>query len=184
MADIASFRFRVNRQSIGKHALVVRFLRGARRLHPPRPPSVPQWDVVLVLKALFLPPFEHLASIAMRELTLKTALLLALALAKHIGDLHAFSVDGECIRFGPGDCSVTLQPRLGYVPKSLSTPLKAQVISLPALCSSLCPLCACSGICGFISTTRPSFFSLTSYLFGTVAVLRDVQYLSRSFLTG
>lgn len=29
------------------------------------------------------------------------------------------------IRFEPGDCSVTLQPRQGYVPKSLSTPSTA-----------------------------------------------------------
>lgn len=49
--------------------------------------------------------------------------------------MHTFSVDGDCLRFGPGDCSVTLQPRPGYVSKSLSTSFKAQVISLPALSS-------------------------------------------------
>ncbi len=35
-----------------------------------------------------------------------------------------FSEDSDCIRFGPGDCSVTLRPRLEYVPKSLSTPFE------------------------------------------------------------
>lgn len=44
-------------------------------------------------------------------------------------------MDGDCIRFRPGVCSVILQPRPGYVPKSLSTPFKAQVISFPTLCS-------------------------------------------------
>ncbi len=33
-------------------------------------------------------------------------------------------MDSDCIRFGPGDCSVTLRPRLEYVPKSLSTPFE------------------------------------------------------------
>lgn len=102
---------------------MVRFLRGARRLYHPRPPSMPPWDLALVLKALSLPPFEPLASITVKELSLKTALLLALASAKCTEDLIAFSVDGDCICFGPGACSVTLRPRWGYVPESLS-PLK------------------------------------------------------------
>ncbi len=111
------------------------FLKGARRLHPPRPPSVPPWDLEVVLRALSQPPFEPLASVGLKELSLKTTLLLALASAKRIGDLHAFSVNSDCIRFGPGDCSVTLRPRMGYVPKSLSTPFKTQTVSLSALSS-------------------------------------------------
>ncbi len=113
--------------------MVVSFLKGARRLHPPRPPSVPPWDLEVVLRALSQPPFEPLTSVGLKELSLKTTLLLALASAKRIGDLHAFSVDSDCIRFGPGDCSVTLRPRMGYVPKSLSTPFKTQTVSLSAL---------------------------------------------------
>ncbi len=91
-------------------------------MHPPCPTSVPPWDLEVVLRALSQSPFETLASVDLKELSIKTALLLVLASAKRIGDLHVFSVDSDCIRFGPGDCSVTLCPRLGYVPKSLSTP--------------------------------------------------------------
>ncbi len=126
MADIASFRSPLGGQSIGRHALVVGFLKGARRLHPPHPPSVPPWDLEVVLRALSQPPFEPLASVDLKELSIKTTLLLALASAKRIGDSHAFSVDSVCFHFGPGDCSVTLRPRPGYVPKSLSTPLRMQ----------------------------------------------------------
>ncbi len=104
-------------------------------MHPPCPPSVPPWDLEVVLRALSQPPFEPLASVDLKELSIKTALLLALASAKRIGDLNAFSVDSDCIRFGPGDCSVTLRPRLGYVPKSLSTPFETQTVSLSALSS-------------------------------------------------
>ncbi len=130
VAAIAAFRSPQGGQSIGRDPMVVSFLKGARRLHPPRPPSVPPWDLEVVLRALSQPPFEPLTSVGLKELSLKTTLLLALASAKRIGDLHAFSVDSDCIRFGPGDCSVTLWPRMGYVPKSLSTPFKTQTVSL------------------------------------------------------
>ncbi len=107
VAAIAAFRSPQGGQSIGRDPMVVSFLKGARRLHPPRPPSVPPWDLEVVLRALSQPPFEPLSSVGLKELSLKTALLLALASAKRIGDLHAFSVDSDCIRFGPGDCSVS-----------------------------------------------------------------------------
>ncbi len=135
VAAIAAFRSPQGGQSIGRDPMVVSFLKGARRLHPPRPPSVPPWDLEVVLRALSQPPFEPLTSVGLKELSLKTTLLLALASAKRIGDLHAFSVDSDCIRYGPGDCSVTLRPRMGYVPKSLSTPFKTQIVSLSALSS-------------------------------------------------
>ncbi len=44
-------------------------------------------------------------------------------------------MDSDCIRFGPCDWSVTLRPRMRYVPKSLSTPFKTQTVSLFALSS-------------------------------------------------
>ncbi len=138
VAAIASFRYLQGEQSIGRDAMVVSFLKRAKRLHPPRPPSVPPWDLEVVLRALSQPPFEPLTSIGFK-LSLKTTLLLALASAKRIGDLHAFSVDSDCIRFGSGDCCVTLRPRLGYVPKSLSKPFRTQKVSLLALSSESSP---------------------------------------------
>ncbi len=60
----------------------------------------------------------------LKGLFLKTTVLLAFASAKRIEHLHAVSMDSDCIRFGPGDCSVTLRPRLENVPKSLSTPFE------------------------------------------------------------
>lgn len=32
-------------RSVGKHELVIRFLRGAWRLNPPRPHLIPSWDL-------------------------------------------------------------------------------------------------------------------------------------------
>ncbi len=52
MATISANHDPVDGKSVGKHDLVVRFLRGASRLNPPRPPSLPSWDLALVLRAL------------------------------------------------------------------------------------------------------------------------------------
>ncbi len=77
-------------------------------------------------------PFEPLEFSSLRVLSLKTALLLALASVKRVGDLQALSINSACLEFGPNDSKVVLKPRLGYVPKVLSTPFRAQVITLPA----------------------------------------------------
>ncbi len=94
------------------------------------------------------PPFEPLQSTNLRSLSLKTALLLALASVKRVGDLQALSVSPACLEFGPNDSKVVLKPRHSYVPEVLSTPFRAQVITLFALppseedreLSLLCPV--------------------------------------------
>ncbi len=60
VAAISANHDPVEGKSVGKHDWVVRFLRGARRLNPPRPPSIPSWDLTLVLRALQQGPFEPL----------------------------------------------------------------------------------------------------------------------------
>ncbi len=93
MAAISAYHDPVDRKSVGKHNLVVRFLRGARRLNPPRPPSLPSWDLALVLRALITAPFEPLQSVELKFLSMKTLLLTALASIK-VGrsTIRAFSL--------------------------------------------------------------------------------------------
>ncbi len=133
VAAIAAKHDPVEGKSVGKHDWVVRFLRGARRLNPPRPPSIPSWDLSLVLRALQQGPFEPLQTVEPKFLSMKTLLLLALASIKRVGDLHAFSVDDSCLQFGPADSQIILRPRPGYVPKVPTTPFRDQVVSLQAL---------------------------------------------------
>ncbi|CAM4558259.1 unnamed protein product [Leuciscus chuanchicus] len=52
VAAITAFSGTTLGQSLGRNDLVIRFLRGARRLNPPRPPSVPMWDLSTVLAAM------------------------------------------------------------------------------------------------------------------------------------
>ncbi|KAI2657747.1 ORF V: Enzymatic polyprotein [Labeo rohita] len=105
VAAIAAYHDAVDGTSLGKHQLI-----GLREA-----------------------PFEPLASVELKYLSLKTALLTALASIKRVGDLQAFSVDEACLEFGPGDSHVILRPRPGYVPKVPTTPFRDQVVNLQAL---------------------------------------------------
>ena len=103
VATITASHAIVAGHSLGRDKLIVRFLKGERGLNPPRPPSVPIWDLSTVLEALKGAPFEPLRSADLKHLSLKTSLVLALASVKRVGDLHALSVSAACLEFGPND---------------------------------------------------------------------------------
>ncbi len=104
------------------------FPKRIQEAEPPCPFTTPTLDLPTVLRALKGPPFEQLLFFqpSILTLSLKTALLLTLALFKWMGDLQALYVSPTCLQFGPNDSKVLLKPRHIYVPKVLST----QVISL------------------------------------------------------
>ena len=67
----------------------------------------PQWDLVLVLRALSKAPFEPLDQVPLKVLSAKVALLLALTSAKRVSDLSALSVAPSCLRIqGDGSSAV------------------------------------------------------------------------------
>ncbi len=148
VAAIATHHDAVDGRSLGKHDLIVRFLKGARRMIPSRSHLVPSWDLSIVLAGLQRGPFEPLDSVKLKFLSLKTALLTALTSIKWVGDLQAFSESEECLVFGPVFSQVVLRPRPGYVPKVPTTPFRDQVVNLQALPSEeadpalalLCPV--------------------------------------------
>ncbi len=78
VATIAAHHDAVDGWSLGKHNLIVRFLKGARRMNPSRSPLVPSWDLSIVLAGLQRGPFEPLDSVELKFLSLKTALLTSL----------------------------------------------------------------------------------------------------------
>ncbi len=127
-AAIADFHAPIAGRSVGRDRAVTQFLRGVRRMNPPHLRTVPPWDLPTVLRALKGPPFEPLQSSSLRVFSLKTALLLALASVKR--DLRALSINPVCLEFGSNDSKVIRKPRLSYVPKVLSTPFRAQVMTL------------------------------------------------------
>ncbi len=164
----------VDGRSLGKHDLIVRFLKGARRMNPSRSPLMPSWDLSIVLAGLQRGPFEPLDSVELIFLSAKTALLTALTSIKRVGDLQAFSVNEECLVFGPAYSHVVLRPRPGYVPKVPTTPFRDQVVNLQALPSeeadpALVFLCPVRALHIYVDHTRS--FTSSEQLFVCVCVL-------------
>ncbi len=188
VAAIAANHDPVEGKSVGKHDWVMRFLRGARRLNPPRPPSIPSWDLSLVLRALQQGPFEPLQAVEPKFLSMKTLLLLALASIKRVGDLHAFSVDNLCLQFGPVVSQIILRPRPGYVPKVPTTPFRDQVVSLQALPPeeadpALALLCPVRALRHYVDRTQ-SFRTSDQLLSVTEAGRKGMPSPSRGWPTG
>ncbi len=104
VAAIAAHHDAVDGLSLGKHDLIVRFLKGARRMNPSRPSLVPSWV------PLYCPGWTSEGPLwAAGLLSVKTALLTALTSIKKVGDLQAFSVSEECLVFGSGLLSRCLE---------------------------------------------------------------------------
>ncbi len=61
-AAIASFHACIAGRLVARDSAVIQFLRGARRMNPLRPRTVPPWNLPTVLRALKGPPFEPLQS--------------------------------------------------------------------------------------------------------------------------
>ncbi len=134
MAAISAYHASLGGQSVGRHHLVTRFLRGALRLRPPVRSRIPPWDLAVVLDALCRPPFEPIEEITDCHLTLKTVFLLAISSLKRVGDLQALSVAPTHLDFATGMAKAFLYPRAGYVPKVPSVtpqPVVLQAFSPP-----------------------------------------------------
>ncbi len=148
VATIATHHDAVDGRSLGKHDLIVRFLKGARRMNAFRSPLTPSWDLSINLAGLQRGPFEPLDSVELKFLSAKIALMTTLTSIKRVGDLQAFLVSEECLVFGPAYSHVVLRPWPGYVPKVPTTPFCDQVLNLQALPSEeadlalalLCPI--------------------------------------------
>lgn len=113
--------------------------------------------------------------------SLKTALLLALACGKLVGDLQALSVKPTCLEFRWDDCVVRLRPRHGYVPTVLTMPFMVQVITLQAFApeefvtedTKTLLLCPVHALCIYSTLNAPaSFVCWSSSLFNLEATLR------------
>lgn len=94
----------------------------------------PGWNLPWVLTYLNSEKFEPLGLAPMRELTLKTCFLLALATASRVSELHALSASADYLQFR-SDGSVTLITRPGFVAKNRlpSVPPSPMVVQrLPA----------------------------------------------------
>ncbi len=133
MAAIAAYHAPMGGQSVGKDPLITRFLHSVMRPRPRVRSRVPPWDLAVVLEALCKPPFEPIAEVSERPLTLKTVLLLAISSLKRVGDLQALLVAPSFLDFAPGLAKAFLYPCAGYVPKVPSS------VPRPVVLQAFCP---------------------------------------------
>ncbi|XP_052006407.1 uncharacterized protein LOC127660311 [Xyrauchen texanus] len=132
LSAISACHVGIDSGTIGRHPLVCRFMRGARRLHPVSKPLVPPWDLSVVLNALSKAPFEPIDSIVLKLLALKTALLLALTTAKRVSELQALSVHPSCMMFAPDGQRALFRTNPAFVPKVLDHADTVRAVDLPA----------------------------------------------------
>lgn len=83
-------------------SLILRFLKAAWWLtvHRTRP-TVPPWDLNVIVDALRRPPFEPLGVADLKWLSLKTAFLLAKISARRVSEVQTLSVHSHCCRVSP-----------------------------------------------------------------------------------
>ncbi len=94
IAAISHFHSLVDGVSVGKYSLVSQFLKDAYRLLPRN-----------VIKSLVKAPFESLDQANLKFLTWKSVFLLAICLAKRVGELHSLSVSEDSLRCKDGKCN-------------------------------------------------------------------------------
>ncbi len=133
VAAISACHVLIDGVSVGKHPLVARYIRGAKRLRPPTRATVPLWDLAIVLEGLVMTPFEPLESAPVRFLTLKMFFLMAITSLKRVGDLQALSISPSCLDFAPGLTKVILHPHPNYLPKVPFSTMN------PVVLEALCP---------------------------------------------
>lgn len=182
VAAISCRHIEVDGGTVGSNKYISLFLKGARRLHPPRRPVVPAWDLTMVLEALKSPPFEPLAEVGMKWRSMKTAFLLAMVSAKRVGELRALSVHESCCRWNPDRSGVTLWPDASFVPKVASWATSVQPLQLARFeagdaCQHLCPVRALDVYMRSTATMRK-----TNQLFVCYAGPRKGQALSKQRL--
>ncbi|XP_073690968.1 uncharacterized protein [Garra rufa] len=131
LAAIAACHVGFDGTTVGQHPLIRRFMKGARRSLPVTKKVIPEWDLSMVLGVLSQYPFEPLGDISLKLLSLKTALLLALASAKRVSDLHALSVHSSCTKFSINGDKVFLRPNPAFMPKCFPA-FACEVIQLSA----------------------------------------------------
>ena len=113
--SILSAVFRFHLPSLSSHPVIRDLLRSFCLETAERQLSPPAWDLSVVLRFLNTSAFEPLSDAPLRALTQKVLFLLALAMAKRVGELQALS---SVVTFVHGDACLSYIPQ--FVTKSES----------------------------------------------------------------
>ena len=104
--------------NIGSDHVISELIKSFELQRPVERSLAPKWDLSCVLSSLCSEPYEPLHKASRFHLTLKTVFLLALATAKRVSEIHAFSMDSGHLRFNQSDGSVSLRTQTGFLAKN------------------------------------------------------------------
>ncbi|XP_038139793.1 uncharacterized protein LOC119782750, partial [Cyprinodon tularosa] len=182
LAAIAACHIGFGDKTASQHPLVCRFMKGARRLLPVSRPLLPPWDLSVVLEGLKGPPFEPLLGSSLKHLSLKTVLLLALASAKRVSDIHALSVSPACTRFDPEYTRMVLKPNPAFVPKVVGScsPIELAAFAAPPGERRAHTLCPVRAVRSYMDRTQS--FRMSDQLFVSWAEPRKGQPITKQRL--
>ena len=105
------------RGDLGQDRDISDLLANLARSRPVLRSFFPSWNLPWVLTYLNSERFEPLELAPLKELTLKTCFLLALATASRVSELHAFSAESDYLQRRT-DGSIALIPRAGFLAKN------------------------------------------------------------------
>ena len=145
-------------------SLIIRDLLWSFQVEAPgRSIKPPSWDLVKVLEYLRSPVFEPLSSTSLRNLTCKTLFLVALAMAKRVGQLQALS---RIVSFSSSSAGLSYVPEVLAKTETAVRPLPRT--SRSSLLGILWPAC------------RKIFYCVQSALF--LNILRGLPTLSTALV--
>jgi hypothetical protein len=148
------------RRPIMQEPLVKDFLKGVTNRRPRVREPFPTWDLNMVLNALLEPPYEPLEKASLKNVTIKTAFLIAITSAKRGSEIHALDVREEWCRVRPTGAYLRTNPF--FLPKVRTEGNINAVISLPRLFpqpksrieSKFRPLCVVRALEHYIKATE------------------------------
>ncbi len=106
-------------------------IEGFHNSNPPPRKVWPSWDLEKVLDALNTQPYEPALAATLRNCTIKTAFLLALASGRRASELHALSIGEHIVWHSRGGVSLYFRP--SFLAKNERSNFVAKPISLPRL---------------------------------------------------
>ncbi|XP_018424656.1 PREDICTED: centrosome-associated protein 350 [Nanorana parkeri] len=119
---------------LAEEPLTKRFMRAVGRMKPPKRKVVPNWDLSVVLQGFLKQPFGPLGGCSIQQLTIKTALLVALVSARRISEIQAFSItDPYCTNLVD---RIILRPDPAFLPKVVSTFHRTQEVVIPSFATN------------------------------------------------
>ncbi|KAK6169827.1 hypothetical protein SNE40_020807 [Patella caerulea] len=120
------------RNDISTHVALTDLFQFYNRERPVVRSLTPQWSLALVLDSLTKAPYEPLRSASLKFVTLKTVFLLALASARRVSEIHAFSIDPQCFRLTADHLILLTEPGFlakNQLPHKAPHPIKIKSLS-------------------------------------------------------